>query len=101
MPTEWERRRNWYRNNYLNSRYWKWARKIIARRAGYRCEVRGCDRTGRNLNAHHTTYSVIFLEWLVPFTMVYLCPVHHSDTHSGKPLRLRRWFGLYLLAPYE
>ena len=84
-------RQTWYRETYLTSRYWKWMRKKIARRAGWMCEVKGCRKHGPALNAHHTVYR-LFFEWVAPWELVYLCPRHHADTHAGITLTLRRKF---------
>lgn len=99
--TDWTARRAWYREQYLNSRYWRWVRRIIARRAKRTCEVQGCKKQGWNLNAHHTTHRILYLEWAVPWKLVYLCPTHHGMTHGGQWLRLRRGlFGVWL-RPYS
>lgn len=82
--------RQWtYRNLYLRSPYWKWIRTIIGRRAGWKCEVQGCHQWGHNLDCHHTTYKVMWFEWLFPCFLVYLCREHHNATHNGETLTLR------------
>jgi hypothetical protein len=78
-----------YRNVYLKTPYWKWMRRRVAKRAEYRCQVKGCTRIGANLDAHHTTYRVLGMEWLFPRAMVYLCRNHHNDTHRGFALWLK------------
>jgi len=94
-------RQEWYREKYLKSRYWKWVRRLIGERADWRCEVLGCRRVGWALNAHHTTYAVMFFEWLFPWTLIYLCPDHHADTHAGKRLRITRGLWGRWLKPFE
>jgi len=93
-------RQKWYRENYLQSKYWHWVHRLIAERANYQCEVLGCRKKGRGLNAHHTVYHLYF-EWLAPWLLVYLCADHHSDTHAGKRLRIRRGLFGRWLKPFE
>lgn len=81
--------RQWFhRNVYLQTPYWKWVRRGVARRAGYMCQARGCTQRGPHLDAHHVTYHP-WLEWLMPWTMLYLCRFHHNETHRGFSLWLK------------
>jgi hypothetical protein len=87
--------RQWvYRSLYLKSAYWKAIRRRVARRAEYHCEVRGCRATAANLDAHHTTYSILGFEWLFLWKLVYLCRSHHNQTHAGIDLKLKRGWTL-------
>lgn len=79
-----------HRNFYLKTSYWRWVRQIIAERAGWWCEVRGCGKSGRHLDCHHRAYWVKWFEWLFPWMLVYLCREHHRATHNGVTLLLRR-----------
>lgn len=87
--------RQWlYRNVYLHTPYWKKIRQTIGRRAKWKCEARGCTEHGTHLDVHHTTYrvwffSILWLEWLFPKRMVYLCRKHHEATHNGFHLYLK------------
>lgn len=60
----------------------------MGERAGWFCQVRKCGVSGHNLDCHHTTYAIMWLEWLFPRKLVYLCRKHHQDTHSGRLLIL-------------
>ena len=83
--------RQWfYRNVYLKSRYWKAIRRRVARRAEFKCEIRGCKAIGAHLDAHHTTYKILGWEWLFIWKLSYLCRFHHEQTHKGFTLRLKR-----------
>lgn len=84
-------RQQWYREVFLKSRYWKWVRRLVAQRAHLCCEVHGCPRRGWGLNAHHKRYR-LYLEWLFLGDLVYLCPDHHAQTHSGRTLWLKPKF---------
>jgi hypothetical protein len=82
--------RKWlYHNWYLKTRYWKWERRHVAQRAGWHCEVDRCTEAGPHLQAHHTSYKILFREWLFPDKMIYLCEAHHQATHDGKTLKIR------------
>lgn len=83
--------RQWlYRNVYLKSRYWKSIRRRVAKRAGYICEVKGCRAQAANLDAHHTSYSVLGFEWLFIWTLIYMCRYHHVMVHKGMSFALKR-----------
>ena len=82
--------RQWaYRNLYLRSPYWRWLRRQVGSRVGWFCQARGCGVSGHNLDCHHTTYSIMWMEWMFPWLMIYLCREHHTATHSGQVLILR------------
>lgn len=82
--------RKWfYRNIYLHTLYWKMVRRIVSKRAHYICEAKGCTVTGHNLDVHHTTYDIMWLEWFFRWKMVYLCRKHHDMTHDGTWMRLK------------
>ena len=78
-----------YRKIYLKTRYWKWLRRRVGERAGWRCEVMGCIQGGNGLNAHHRRYR-LFMEWLHLRDLVYLCPRHHALCHRGFAQKLTR-----------
>ena len=82
-------RREYYHKVYLKSDHWNNIRQVVGDRAMWNCEAIGCSRHGHNLNVHHLTYRNIGHERMSD--VIYLCPDHHSQVHSG--VNLLTWKG--------
>lgn len=90
--------RKWFYNHvYLRTPYWKAIRKEVGARAGWFCQARKCGLSGYGLEVHHTTYRILWFEWLFPDKLVYLCRKHHQMTHDGHVLVLH---GGKILKPF-
>lgn len=91
--------RQWtYRHIYLKTPYWHWVRRLIGKRANWTCQQVSCHEVAYNLDVHHTTYAILWMEWLFPWEMVYLCRAHHLMTHGGQKLILK---GGKILPPFR
>lgn len=69
-------RKEWYQK-YLRSDHWQETRKKALKRAGYKCQVCGCNK---NLQVHHNTYKNIWHE--DPTDLVVLCYKCHKIFHN-------------------
>jgi hypothetical protein len=67
--------------SYLQTDHWKRVRTAVGESAGWRCEVVGCNKYGRNLNAHHFHYKSLWEER--EGDVVYVCPYHHKMIHRN------------------
>jgi hypothetical protein len=65
---------------YLDSKKWKYKRKRIKRRDGWRCHVCGNKEF---LHVHHLTYDNLFNER--KSDLVTLCKDCHKELHTGIP----------------
>jgi hypothetical protein len=83
-------RRWFYRKVYLRTPYWRWVRRVIGRKYGWNCQAKGCEVRGCNLDAHHTSYDVLWLEWLFPGKVKWLCRKHHDWIHKGRWLEYKK-----------
>lgn len=83
-----ESRRSEYQD-YLQSDHWKRVRTVVGQEAGWQCEVKGCNRYGKNLNAHHLHYRSLGEER--DGDLVYLCPYHHKLIHKNHAFN--KWDG--------
>src|SRR5258708_30042985 len=72
-------RQQWYRNEYLKSRWWKTLRKKVIEKYGYICAIDGCGRNGK-LYPHHLTYKRIKTPQEI-YDLVPLCWFHHFLCH--------------------
>lgn len=65
--------------SFLNSRYWKYCRLKVLRKADYRCSL--CH-SKRILNVHHKTYEHHGNEWNFDEDLIALCVECHSKFHD-------------------
>jgi hypothetical protein len=72
---------------YLQSDHWKRVRNAVGQDANWLCEVKGCGRYGKNLNAHHLHYQSLGEER--EGDVVYLCPYHHKMIHKNHAFNKR------------
>ncbi len=80
------RRKDWYRNKHLKSRYWKVARERVLKRDHYMCQVAGCGAK-RTLDVHHKANWIIGRELEKPehlWLLITLCRYHHDMEHIGR-----------------
>lgn len=64
---------------FLKGKYWKWVRKKVLRRDGYKCTR--CP-SKKALQVHHLTYKHHLNEHLYLGDLVTLCKVCHKKEHS-------------------
>jgi hypothetical protein len=75
-------------NDYLRSDWWQYIRVQALDAAGWRCEYRNWQRTGRrckateHLDVHHLTYERLGDEQ--PEDLIVLCRRHHTYVHRER-----------------
>ena len=67
---------NWTYNEYILSEAWKARSAIAKEKAGYRCEVAGCNVTW-GLQIHHLSYLHLGAE--LDSELICLCREHHKN----------------------
>lgn len=77
--------RNWYRNSYLRSVYWRAFSRFRRGIAFGVCAHWYKGKCSGPRHVHHKkwAYRWLFFEWLIwPFGTVVLCERHHKDLHK-------------------
>lgn len=92
--TEWMK---WYSKKYLPSNHWQRTRRRALIRAGWECQIKGCEATNTTLDVHHLSYRHvskvrlflceitgldIFGEW--PRDLKVVCRYHHDLITADK-----------------